>query len=67
MSDAVLFEARRDGIAVVTLNRPESRNALGKDIRECLFAAWSALNAIPTCGSLSLQARVKKPFAREAM
>jgi enoyl-CoA hydratase/carnithine racemase len=40
MSDAVLFEAREDGIAVITLNRPEARNALGKDIRAGLFAAW---------------------------
>ena len=29
MSDAVLFDAREDGIAVITLNRPEARNALG--------------------------------------
>jgi enoyl-CoA hydratase len=40
MSDAVLFDARDDGIAVITLNRPESRNALAKDIRLGLFAAW---------------------------
>jgi enoyl-CoA hydratase len=40
MSDAVLFDARDDGIAVITLNRPEVRNALGKDIRLGLFAAW---------------------------
>ena len=40
MSDAVLFEAREDGIALITLNRPEARNALGKDIRAGLFAAW---------------------------
>ena len=41
MSDAVLFEARHDGIAVITLNRPEARNALGRDIRDGLFAAWA--------------------------
>jgi enoyl-CoA hydratase/carnithine racemase len=40
MTDAVLFDAREDGIAVITLNRPEARNALGKDIRAGLFAAW---------------------------
>lgn len=40
MSDAVLFEAREDGIAVITLNRPEQRNALGRDVRRGLFAAW---------------------------
>src|SRR5215471_6603673 len=40
MSDAVLFEGRDDGIAVITLNRPEARNALVREIREGLFAAW---------------------------
>ncbi len=40
MSEPVLFEARDDGIAVITLNRPESRNALSKEIRDGLFAAW---------------------------
>ncbi|HVS78497.1 MAG TPA: enoyl-CoA hydratase-related protein [Steroidobacteraceae bacterium] len=40
MADAVLFEARDDGIAIITLNRPEARNALGREIRQGLFAAW---------------------------
>jgi len=40
MTDAVLFNARDDGIAIITLNRPEQRNALGRDIREGLFSAW---------------------------
>jgi enoyl-CoA hydratase len=47
MSDAVLFDARGDGIAVITLNRPEARNALGKDIREGLFAAWDRFERDP--------------------
>ena len=40
MTDAVLFDPRKDGIAIITLNRPEVRNALGKEVREGLFAAW---------------------------
>ncbi len=40
MSDAVLFDARDDGIAIITLNRPEQRNALGRDVRKGLFEAW---------------------------
>jgi len=40
MSDAVLFDARDDGIAIITLNRPDTRNALSKEIRDGLFAAW---------------------------
>lgn len=40
MSDAVLFTVPEPGIAVLTINRPDSRNALGKDVRDALFAAW---------------------------
>jgi enoyl-CoA hydratase/carnithine racemase len=47
MSDAVLFDARADGIAIITLNRPESRNALGKDIRKGLFEAWDRFERDP--------------------
>ncbi len=47
MSDAVLFEARTDGIAVITLNRPDTRNALARDIREGLFAAWDRFEHDP--------------------
>lgn len=47
MSDAVTFEARDDGIAIVTLNRPETRNALGKEIRSGLFAAWGRFERDP--------------------
>jgi enoyl-CoA hydratase/carnithine racemase len=47
MNDAVVFDARDDGIAVITLNRPEARNALGKDIRAGLFAAWDRFERDP--------------------
>lgn len=40
MSDAVLFDARSDGIAIITLNRPDQRNALTREVREGLFDAW---------------------------
>lgn len=40
MSDAVLFDARADGIAIITINRPDQRNALSREVREGLFAAW---------------------------
>lgn len=48
MSDAVLFEARSDGIAIITLNRPETRNALSKDIRKGLFDAWHRFEHDPS-------------------
>jgi enoyl-CoA hydratase/carnithine racemase len=47
MSDAVLFDARDDGIAIITLNRPETRNALSLEIREGLFAAWARFERDP--------------------
>ncbi len=40
MSDAVLFDGRDDGIAVITINRPEQRNCLSREVREGLRAAW---------------------------
>jgi enoyl-CoA hydratase/carnithine racemase len=47
MSDAVLFDARADGIAVITLNRPDIRNCLTKDVRDGLYAAWDRFERDP--------------------
>jgi enoyl-CoA hydratase/carnithine racemase len=47
MSDAVLFDARDDGIAIITLNRPETRHALSKEIRDGLFTAWDRFERDP--------------------
>ena len=47
MDEAVLFEAREDGIAILTLNRPETRNALSAEIRAALFAAWDRFERDP--------------------
>jgi len=41
MSDAVLYEVRPDGIAVLTINRPDTRNALSREVREGLRGAWA--------------------------
>ncbi len=43
MADDVLFEIVEDGIAVVTINRPENRNALSAGVRRGLFDAWQRL------------------------
>ncbi|OAN52523.1 enoyl-CoA hydratase/isomerase family protein [Sphingobium sp. TCM1] len=48
MSDAVLFETRSDGIAILTINRPEQRNCLSRDVREGLRAAWDRFERDPT-------------------
>jgi enoyl-CoA hydratase len=46
-TDAVLFEARPDGIAILTINRPDQRNALGRDVREGLRTAWQRFEHDP--------------------
>jgi len=38
------FEAR-DGIAVITLNRPDERNAMNNELTTALRAAWERFNA----------------------
>lgn len=45
MTDAVRFDARDDGIAVITIDRPEQRNALTREVREGLRAAWVRFEA----------------------
>lgn len=39
MSDAILFELH-GSVAVITINRPEQRNAINIDVRRGLFEAW---------------------------
>jgi enoyl-CoA hydratase len=41
MSDAVLYTVDADGIATITINRPDQRNSLSKEVRHGLFAAWN--------------------------
>lgn len=40
MSDAVVYDLLPEGIAIITINRPEQRNALSLEVRQGLFAAW---------------------------
>lgn len=47
MSDAVLFDPRDDGIAIITINRPDQRNCLSKEVRDGLFAAWDRFDRDP--------------------
>ncbi|MEU6577912.1 crotonase/enoyl-CoA hydratase family protein [Streptomyces sp. NPDC046805] len=44
MSDAVLAEFRDDGITVITLNRPEARNAVNREVAEKIAAALDELD-----------------------
>lgn len=43
----VRFEIVEDAIAVITIDREDSRNALGKGVRDGLFAAWERFEADP--------------------
>ena len=41
MDNAVLYTVDEAGIATITINRPEQRNALSREVREGLRAAWA--------------------------
>ncbi|MFI1464280.1 enoyl-CoA hydratase/isomerase family protein [Nocardia carnea] len=62
MTDAVLFDARPDGIAVITLNRPDRRNCLDKDIRAGLFDAWDRFERDPSLRIAILTGAGRKAF-----
>ena len=49
MTQPVLFDARPDGIAILTINRPEQRNALSREVREGLWEAWRRFEADDDC------------------
>jgi len=61
-NDAVLFDARADGIAIITINRPDQRNALGRDVRQGLFAAWDRFERDPTLRIAILTGSGEKAF-----
>ena len=49
MTQPVLYEARPDGVAIITLNRPEQHNALNKEVRDALTDAWRRFENDPAC------------------
>ncbi|MXY79776.1 MAG: enoyl-CoA hydratase [Chloroflexi bacterium] len=59
MNDTVLVERRDDGVALVTLNRPESLNAMNTDLSDALRAALAELaeDAAVRCVALTGQGR----------
>ena len=61
-NDAVLFDARDDGIAVITLNRPETRNCLTAEVRAGLYAAWDRFENDPGLQVAVLTAAGDKAF-----
>lgn len=61
MSDAVLYEL--DGqVAVITINRPEARNAINIEVRDGLFEAFGRFNADPQAAVALLTGAGDKAF-----
>jgi enoyl-CoA hydratase/carnithine racemase len=62
MSDTVLFDARDDGIAIITINRPEQRNCLSREVREALREAWLRFENDPALRIAILTGAGEKSF-----
>ena len=62
MTDAVLYQAREDGVAVITIDRPDQRNALSGEVREGLRAAWARFEADDAARIAILTATGDKAF-----
>jgi len=62
MRDAVRFEVPEAGIAVLTIDRPEARNALGREVRDGLFAGWDRFEKDPDLRVAILTASGDKAF-----
>jgi enoyl-CoA hydratase/carnithine racemase len=45
MTDAATYDLTDDGIAILTINRPEQRNCLSRDVREGLREGWTRFEA----------------------
>lgn len=57
----VLYEAA-DGVARITINRPEKYNAFREETLDDLIAAFSAAEADPTVGVIVLTGAGEKAF-----
>jgi enoyl-CoA hydratase/carnithine racemase len=54
--DAVLLRETRDGVAVLTLNRPAARNSLSLEMLEAMIAAIAAIAADPSVRAVVIAA-----------
>jgi enoyl-CoA hydratase/carnithine racemase len=61
-TEAVMFDARSDGIAIITINRPDQRNCLSRDVREGLRAAWERFERDDTLRVAILTGSGEKAF-----
>ncbi|VEG52875.1 enoyl-CoA hydratase [Mycolicibacterium aurum] len=53
-TDELVLTADRDGVRVITLNRPSARNALSRDLIRATYAALTAADADPSVRSIIL-------------
>ena len=54
MSDPVLLIEKNEGVATFTLNRPDAMNALSRDLRVALAAAFAAASSDDSIGAIIL-------------
>jgi enoyl-CoA hydratase len=54
MAESVILTEVRDGVAVVTMNRPDARNALNRELRAAVPAALTELDADPDVHAMIL-------------
>jgi enoyl-CoA hydratase len=66
MGDAVRFDVRDDGIAILTIDRAEQHNALSREVRESLRAAWSRFESDPALRIAILTGAGDKAFCAGA-
>ncbi len=62
MTDAVLYDCTDEGIAIITLNRPEQRNCLSLEVRQGLFSAWDRFETDAAARIAILTGRGDKAF-----
>jgi len=63
MSEAVFQTVHRDGLALLTINRPEAMNALSSEVRNRLADAIAAANADPEVGAIVLTGAGDRAFS----
>lgn len=62
MTDPVHYQLLPDGIAILTIDRPEQRNCLSREVREGLRTAWARFEADETARIAILTGRGDKAF-----
>jgi Enoyl-CoA hydratase/carnithine racemase len=61
--ETILVERHDDGVATITLNRPEAMNAFNQRMREEFGAVWPELNADDDVRAIVLQAAGDRAFS----